>query len=48
MSDLYINIRFLHWHLQVKNNWDISISRNWHHKLNNYKDGYFKIYQFFN
>lgn len=46
MSNLYINIRFGMYHLQVTNDWKVSITKNEFHR--GYPYGYFKIHQFFN
>lgn len=48
MSNLYINIRIMSWHLQVDFDWKITVSKNKYHSDKGYPDGYFKIYQFFN
>jgi hypothetical protein len=43
MSNLRINIRFLWYHLQVTDNWKVSISRNNYHR--NLPDGIFEIHE---
>ena len=35
MSDLIVNVRFLFWHFQIKENWSVRLSYNpyhWKHK----------------
>ena len=44
MSNLLINIRFFWWHLQISDNWKLSITYNKYHK--NLPEGLFQIYVF--
>jgi hypothetical protein len=48
MSDDWLNIRLLSWHLQSEYAkwWKLKISYNGWHKIKNYPDGYFSIYTF--
>jgi len=43
MSNLRINIRFLQYHLQITDNWKVSITYNDYHK--DLEHGWFDVYE---
>ena len=48
MSNLHVNIRIFCIHFQINKNWKPAITYNSYHSMNNYPDGKWSIYKFFN
>lgn len=48
MSDPYINIRVFSWHFMLTKKFMPRITHNESHKINQWDDGYFRVYEFFN